>query len=257
MSWQSLGIQHTAGIGNKNLILIHNAGGSAHMFTNQVQLLRNYGDVYQFDLPGHGDNVASPLSADITSCADLIAELAKGNQLKRLVPVGLNNGANIILEAQARHPQLFEMLVLIDPFIMMSKGLVDEIKAFIAQMACHNSYESFVENMIEALLPISDASIKKIPRKAFLAVNKNALKDMIESLIQWDQMAEQKLSSVDVPTLCLLTDEHHCTYQALRAHAPQIHLGKTVGARCWAPLEVPDQVNAMLSRFLELHGSDL
>ena len=37
---------------------------------------------------------------------------------------------------------------------------------------------------------------------------------------------------------------------------PQVVIGRTVGAGHFNMLEVPDQVNAMLSRFLELNSLD-
>ena len=43
------------------------------------------------------------------------------------------------------------------------------------------------------------------------------------------------------------------TAESLREVLPQAELTKVVGSGHWAQLEAPDQVNAMLRRFTELH----
>jgi hypothetical protein len=39
----------------------------------------------------------------------------------------------------------------------------------------------------------------------------------------------------------------------MRREAPQFEIGKVVGSKCWATLEVPEQLNAMITRFLKIH----
>ena len=43
------------------------------------------------------------------------------------------------------------------------------------------------------------------------------------------------------------------TAKSLREVLPQAELARVVGSGHWAQLEVPDQINAMLRRFIELH----
>ena len=40
----------------------------------------------------------------------------------------------------------------------------------------------------------------------------------------------------------------------MRVQASQFEIGKVVGSKCWATLEVPEQVNAMMARFLQIHA---
>jgi hypothetical protein len=62
--------------------------------------------------------------------------------------------------------------------------------------------------------------------------------------------SEANASHISCPTLCILTDEHHCSYEKMKHQAPHFEIGKVVGSKCWATLEAPEQVNAMIQRFL-------
>lgn len=46
-------IERIQGNGDHNFVLIHNAGGNHHFFTHQIALLKNYGNIFWLDLPGH------------------------------------------------------------------------------------------------------------------------------------------------------------------------------------------------------------
>jgi pimeloyl-ACP methyl ester carboxylesterase len=252
MELNNLQIKHSIGNGDQNFILIHNAGGSHLMFKHQISLLLKYGDVYQFDLPGHGYNREVPLASDLMSCANLVAKMASEYKLKKTCLIGLNNGADIALQAQANSPTLFNRVILIDPPIMLTHEFIHEIKSFIVQLDNVESYSDFVNQMISSLLPHSDDETIEMVRESFLSVNKNALKIIFSSLITWDKGSKELLAGLDVPTLCILTDEHHCSYQKLQSVAPQMLLAKTIGSHCWATVDVPDQVNAMISSFLNM-----
>ncbi len=58
------------------------------------------------------------------------------------------------------------------------------------------------------------------------------------------------LKKITCQTLCILTDEHHCSYAKMRQAAPDFEIGKVIRSKCWATLEVPQQVNSMIVRFL-------
>jgi len=82
-------------------------------------------------------------------------------------------------------------------------------------------------------------------------VNRKALAEIFKGLLEWDTASAGSLKKILYPTLCILTDEHHCTFEKIRRQAPQFEIGKVVGSKCWATLEVPEQVNTMIARFLK------
>ena len=76
---------------------------------------------------------------------------------------------------------------------------------------------------------------------------------VIQHLTAWDGAGA--MVRCDVPTLLLRTELDAETDLRLLEIKPDLTVGVTVGAGHFHQLEVPDQVNAMIDRFLELAES--
>lgn len=243
-------IKRIAGQGVFNFILIHNAGGCHRMFTYQIDTLLRYGDVILFDLPGHGES--KPIKDNgIQHSSKLIARISQFYSLDNIWLIGLNNGANIALNTLQNNLIEISGMILIDPPLFMDKEFVSEIKTFILKLK-DDAYEDFIHSMVTELLEDSSQEKRDIAYKAFMSVDRNALKEMFLSLLAWDKDSKRILAATKTPSLCILTNEHHCTFEAIKKVAPNFTLGKVIGSKCWATLEVPKQVNAMIERYLSL-----
>jgi len=244
-------VERLAGKGELNFVLIHNAGTDHRFFIHQIETLRKYGDVIQLDLPGHGK---SELISDYSmrNLASVIAKICEKLSLNNICLIGLNNGANIAIDTAINHSLPIKALVLIDPPIFMETEFIDEINGFI-QLLEGSGFDKFVTELVDALFIKTDTHNKKIATTAFNGVDKKSLQNIFKGLIAWNANSNGILKKINYPTLGILTDEHHCSYQKLHQEAPHIDIGKVVGSKCWATLEVPEQVNAMIERFLKIH----
>ena len=245
---KSIYIKKLKGKGPLNFILIHNAGGCHKMFTHQIEMLLKYGTVVLLDLPGHGESPAVKENS-IEESSELIYNIYKHYSLDNLFLIGLNNGANIALNTLHSFNIPANGLVLIDPPLFMKKDFVAEIETFILTLKA-DSYKDFIHSMVTKLLAKSEQKNIDIAFQAFMKVDKTSLQEIFQSLIAWDKKAKSILSSIDIPSLCILTDEHHCTFAKVKKIAPEFMLGKVIASKCWATLEVPTQVNAMIESFL-------
>ncbi len=245
-------VERLSGNGNLNFVLIHNAGSDHRFFTHQLGMLRKFGDVIQLDLPGSGksDPISSYKMRDLSS---IIAMICRKLSLKNICLIGLNNGANIAIDTVLNHAPAIEKLVLIDPPIFMDKSFVSEINSYIESLEKAEFNHQYVASLVDALFLNTDSSNKEIAASAFNGVNKKSLQEIFRGLLEWDAKSAGILKNIACPTLCILTDEHHCSYEKMRREAPQFEIGKVVGSKCWATLEVPEQVNAMIARFLKIH----
>lgn len=244
-------VEKLQGNGSLNFILIHNAGGNHHFFIHQVELLKKYGDVIWLDLPGHSESkeISRYQMSDLSS---VVNQVCKQLSLTNICLVGLNNGADIVIDIAIDYPLPIKNIILIDPPIFMEKPFIAEINEFISQLD-REDYSTFVTSLVDALFIHTDSRNKEIATNAFNKVDKKALQNIFKGLIEWDFDSVGKLKNILYPTLCILTDEHHCTYNKLCQEAPQFEVGKVIGSKCWATLEVPEQVNAMIERFLILN----
>jgi pimeloyl-ACP methyl ester carboxylesterase len=238
------------GDGSINFILIHNAGGNHKFFTHQIDMLKTMGNVIVLDLPGHGASAVSA-SNGIDASSDLIINVAKEMNLDNICLVGLNNGATIALHTVAQDKLDIHSLILIDPVLFMSAKFIAEVRQFISALD-QGDYEVFVRTLVKELFIETKQSNKDIAFNAFMQADRKSLQDMFNSLIDWNTDCRRSIQAVSCPTLCIITDEHHCSYQQIREEAPNFEIGKVSGSKCWATLEVPNQVNAMIQRFINI-----
>ena len=241
-----------AGQGPMNFILIHNAGGSNNMFTYQVDMLLKHGNVVLIDLPGHGASAVSNQNS-INHSSELIHEICTYYGLDNIWLIGLNIGANIAINtAHTQHLTLSGM-ILIDPPLLMNPQLRSKLEEFISSVES-KSYDSYAEELVNDLLANTNKAEKIIALKEFRRADLDSLKQVYRSLLDWDHDAKDIVSSISISTLCILTDEVLCSYEMVKQAAPQFILGKVIESKCWATLEVPEQVNAMIERFLIIHN---
>jgi pimeloyl-ACP methyl ester carboxylesterase len=246
-------VEKLPGHGNLNFVLIHNAGSDHRFFTHQIEMLKKFGHVTWLDLPGSGKShlISSYKMRDLSS---IIAKICKKLSLQNICLIGLNNGANIAIDVALNHPLTIERLILIDPPIFMDKSFVNEINSYIESLKKAKFNQQYVESFVNSLFLNTDSKNKEIAASAFNQADKKSLEGIFRGLLEWDAKSAGILKKITCPTLCILTDEHHCSYEKMQQEAPQFEIGKVIGSKCWATLEVPEQINAMISRFLKIHG---
>ena len=98
-------------------ILLHGIGMGRRYWGTLTDTLGAHGRVYALDLPGFGDAPEPETPLDMRQSGDLIAELVTRLQIANPVLVGHSMGAQVAVEAAARHPDLFDCVVLISPTV--------------------------------------------------------------------------------------------------------------------------------------------
>ena len=73
---------------------------------------------------------------------------------------------------------------------------------------------------------------------------------LVEAIAAFDAMAV--LRELDVPVMCISSAVPTNSAESLLEACPTITLGQTVGAGHFHQLEVPEQVNPMIERFLAI-----
>lgn len=248
-------VEKLRGTGDLNFVLIHNAGSDHRFFTHQIEMLKKFGNIIQLDLPGCGQS--HPISSyKMGELSLMISLICKEFSLENIYLIGLNNGANIAIDTVLNHSLAVEGLILIDPPIFMDKSFVDEIDSYVESLEKAEFDHQYVESFVNALFLNTDSNNKEIAASAFNGVNKKSLAEIFRGLIEWDAKSAKILKNILSPTLCILTDGHHCSYEKMHQEAPQFEIGKVIGSKCWATLEVPEQINAMIARFLHIHATN-
>ncbi|HEV8462560.1 MAG TPA: alpha/beta hydrolase [Gaiellaceae bacterium] len=241
-----------AGSGEPELFFIHGWCCDRTSFQPQFEHFARTHAVTALDLRGCGRSDRPDDDYALSDFADDIAQFCAELGISKPVFVGHSLGGMIAVELAARYPSLPRALVLVDPgpidplpatvkiFNAFADALAgpqgeDVRRHWIGDMGARDEELAcaIVELMCAVPLPVATAVVRGI----------NA----------WNGAGAFGLC--DVPTLLLRSylDETPDAIR-LRAIKPDLEVGITVGAGHFHQLEVPEQVNAMIERFVELHS---
>jgi pimeloyl-ACP methyl ester carboxylesterase len=238
-----------AGAGDPALLFLHGWCGDRSFFGPQFDHFSSAHRVVSVDLPGHGLS-AVPEEYSIEAFANDTAELARELQLGRSVVFGHSIGAMVALALAQHTPDLVGAVALIDPPPLSKEVWRD----FSAQLI--SSFEGpdgpagrrqFVEQMF---LPTDDPARRAQIVKTMTAVPNDIAIPLVRAIAAYDGMAA--LAVCEVPVIVISSAVPTNDAAALREANPAITLGQTVGAGHFLQLEVPEQVNPMIERFLAI-----
>jgi pimeloyl-ACP methyl ester carboxylesterase len=204
--------------------------------------------VTALDLRGVGRSEAPETGYGIPDFADDLAQLCEVVGIERPVVVGHSLGGMIAVELSARFPALASALVLVDP------GPIDPLPAtpeffrgFAEQLEGPDG-----EDIRRAYVHDMGARDEELARwivDHMCAVEQPIAAAVIRGVSEWN--GREPFARCDVPVLLIgagLGEDPDAL--RLRAIKPDLEVGITVGAGHFHQLEVPEQVNAMIERFL-------
>jgi pimeloyl-ACP methyl ester carboxylesterase len=238
-----------AGKGDPALLFLHGWCGDRSFFAPQFDFFSDTHRVVSVDLPGHG---ASPVPKEfsIEGFASETAKLARELRLGRSVVFGHSIGAMVALALAQKSSELVDAVALIDP-----PPLSKEVwKGFAAQLI--SSFEGadgpagrrqFVEQMF---LPTDDPTRRAEIIQTMTSVPNDTAIPAVRAIAAFDAMAALRECTVPVLTISSAVPTNDAA--SLLEANPTMTIGQTVGAGHFLQLEVPEQVNPMIERFLAI-----
>lgn len=239
------------GRGRQQFALIHNAGANHHMMKKIFSHVSRRGMALTFDWPGHGKS-APRKDGDysVTAQAEKIAQFLQLQGRKKWILIGLNFGANLAVEIAALYPNLVSHLVLIEPPILLPPESQFWIQGLIQQLR-ELPPKAYGKKIVkETFLSPPNPEDQRMVEKAFEIVDREMYIATFRSFLEWDQSVTVKLKKLTAPTLHILTTHPFCT--DLSPYVANVTTARVVGSGFWATLEVPEQLNAMIDRFLDI-----
>ena len=198
------------------------------------------------DLRGHGQSDKPEQAYSIDGYADDVAWAIERLALDSTVVVGHSMGGAVALQLAADHPDLVRALVLVDP------SPVDDNRAGFQHMLdamARHGVDSTRRRVFGNFFPDGhDPELLTEVCDRAAAVPDRVFAGEIASLRDWDGGAAARRCSA--PVLHIAAAQPACSPSALRAVIPDVVTGQTVGAGHFNMLEVPEQVNSMIERFL-------
>lgn len=243
------------GSGDPPFLFIHGMACNRTHFAPQVSHFGVSHRIVAMDLRGHGES-DKPLGAayDQETLADDAKWVADQLGLHHPIVVGHSLGGGVATALASKYPDFPSALVILDSGFETPLGVTEELGAFYDNLT-EDVYDSVVRAFVKERLfdagddpaliePIQDV-MASCPRAIFLAMGR--------SVLAFDQAAAS--DAITAPTLFVASSRPWIDLSSIRRRRPDWYVGRAVGTGHFLQLLVPEQVNAMIDRFLQQVGA--
>lgn len=237
------------GEGEPSLVFAHGLMNDHTYFAPQIDHFRSSFRTVAVDLPGHGQSDRPERQYTIGGFADDLSLLIDELDLHRPVVIGHSMGGAAALQLAADSPSRLGAVVILDSPVIPPPDFQAAVQQF-AEGARGPDYSEVVRQFMGQFVGFQDD-----PGRAEELVEQMASTPQhvtapcLQSYVDWDSEAA---ASVSVPVLYVSSGPWFTQVDRFRELSPQLVTGQTVGSGHYHQLEVPDQINSMLRRFLEV-----
>lgn len=238
-----------AGSGTPPLLFVHGWTCDHTFFAPQFEHFGRAHRVIAVDLRGHGASDKPQQDYTMAAFADDVRWLCEQRGAEKPVLIGHSMGGVIALVVAARYPDLPAAIVTLDSLIVPTAEVDEMVPALVAALrgpAFREVQRQFVSEML--FLPTDDAARKARIVDTMSSAPQHVMASAFEHLCACDTAAAA--ATCKVPFLALYADGVVSNLAQLRALCPHVITGQTVGVGHFHQLEAPEQINAMIERFL-------
>ncbi len=241
---------HELGAGDPAIILIHGGFGDRGGFGLQEEYFSPNHRCIAVDLRGHGESDKPDEPYTMEQHGDDVAELIRQLDLDRPVLVGQSMGGQVIISAAARHPELVGAIASLDSPSNLPGWHAYHHGPFDHLMRKDQDFRKALELFLSAAhLPTDDPTRAKNTAARLARLDDHMILNGWQGMMAFDPAPI--LAGVKCPYLYVDCGQPRVDLDLLRELCPQVVVGKPVGAGHGALRVVPDQINAMLRRFIE------
>jgi pimeloyl-ACP methyl ester carboxylesterase len=243
-----------AGKGDPPFLFVHCWCCDHSFFAGQVAHFKHTHRVVAVDLRGHGASDKPHQEYTLVSFVDDLVWLCDRLELTKPVIVGHSMGGNVALELAVRHPDLPTAIVMVDSVVVPRPALRDALGPVAEALRGSNYRETAAALMASTFLSSDDPDRKTRIVESTSSAPQYVMSSAFEHHITaYD--ASAAAAACAVPALYIGAATPLADVERFRALCPHLVVGQTVGAGHFNLLEVPEQVNAMIDRFLLVSGS--
>jgi pimeloyl-ACP methyl ester carboxylesterase len=240
--------------GGPPILLVHGWCCDHTYFAPQFEYFGSRGHrVVAVDLRGHGHSDKPHQRYTMQIFADDLAWICDQIGVDKPVVVGHSMGGVVAFDLAARYPNLPAAVVMLDAAVVLPSSARTATAAFLEKLRGPSYREALREYVTNSLfIPTDDQERKKRVLESMSSAPQQIMVSTFEALPDYDPT--EATGGLAVPAVYIAADEVQPRSDMTRFHelAPQILYGKTVGSGHFCQLEVPEQINAMIDRFLTI-----
>jgi pimeloyl-ACP methyl ester carboxylesterase len=237
------------GSGSPPVVLIHGMCCDARHMNPLAAHFASGHRVIAPDLRGHGRSAAPVGDYTIEGFAVDIAWLCGELGLVSPVVIGHSMGGAIALEVTARHPDLVGAIVLLDSAVLPAPDAWARARPVLEALGTDEADRVFRDFLDRSFFrPDDRSSLKDSVIADMLAAPAHVRDSVFANVTCWD--SDAAAGGCQVPVLYIGATRPRANVPRFRELAPQLVFAQVVCSGHFVQLEVPEQVNAMVERFL-------
>ncbi len=239
-----------AGQGNPPIVLVHGWACDHTHLAPQFEHLRASYRVVAVDLRGHGQSDKPQDGYSIKGFADDVAWLCVQLGVERPVVIGHSMGGVVAVALAASNPRLPGAIIALDSALVPHPGRPEQLNR-IAEALQGDDYRQILEELLSpGFGPFIDSGLKAHILDQMTSLPQYVIAGSLAAIASHDRAAAA--AACQAPLLYIHRGNPTTDLARLMDLCPQAIVAATVGAGHWLQLEVPDQVNAMIERFLAI-----
>jgi pimeloyl-ACP methyl ester carboxylesterase len=235
------------------VVLIHGWCCDHTYLAPQFEHFANKGRrVVGLDLRGHGASDKPVERYTMQGFADDVAFVCDHLGLKKVVAIGHSMGGLVGFDFASRYPERLAAFIALDSAIVLSEEAHAAVPRLVADLSGPDHRKVIRDFVAKTLLLPTDDPERK---EKILSVMTSAPQYVaVSAYLALGEYDAEKSARVTAPSLYIAADEPHARadMNRVRRLLPGLAFGQTVGSGHFCQLEVPDQVNAMIDRFLAI-----
>jgi pimeloyl-ACP methyl ester carboxylesterase len=240
-----------AGGGESSLIFVHGWCCDHTYFAPQFEHFRRKHRVVAVDLRGHGQSDKPHHSYTMEALADDLAWMCDQLGVEKPVVIGHSMGAIVAFDLACRYPTLPSAIVMLDAALVLparARAAAPHLMEELRGPDYREVQRNYVANSL--FIPTDDQQRKERILEDMSSAPQHMMVSAMESLQNYDAAAVAE--GYTVPALYIAADEPqpHTDVSRFPKLVPRLMDRKTVGSGHFCQLEVPEQVNPMIERFL-------
>lgn len=239
-----------SGRGDPALVLVHGWCSNLEHWGRQVPVFAERHRVLASDRRGYGRSSVPEQDWSPEQHAHDLAAVLQSLGIEQAVVVGHAGGGPPVLELAGRYPQLVRAAVFVDAGLYRGASQEQVAKApLIARLSASDYLETFTSQYVSYFHPLSGPELAKQAALDAARTPQRVIIDELTWIFRSDTIA--MASRVKQPVLWVVSSESKVTSASVREQLGQARFAQVVGAGHFLHMEVPDQFNAMLRRFLD------
>jgi pimeloyl-ACP methyl ester carboxylesterase len=235
------------------IVFIHGWCCNRRYFAPQYEHFSKRHHVIAVDLRGHGDSDKPDGEYSMPLFADDVAWMLGELGIPSALAVGHSMGGTVVGALAARHPELVKGAIAVDSGIVSSPrflALLPPILEGLEKPDYVNAARAMVEGMFE---PEDSPALRERILQEMTSAPQHV---MVGSMRANGAQTAETVGRIAQPMLLISAGRFPTDLPALRTFAPKLRYAQTVGSGHFNQLEVPEQVNAMIERFLAIEMAD-